>query len=141
MAIFLSRTAAVLGVALPSGESQGFEDLGGLSVEAVTAINQIRQLGITTGTSPTTFDPYGVVNRWQMAMFLTRLHPIVGGILPAGADQGFTDLAGLSLEAVLAINQLAELGITLGTAPGSYSPANAVVREQMASFLARLIRL
>ena len=141
MAIFLARTAAALGVVLPSGESQGFEDLGGISTEAITAINQIRQLGITTGTSPTTFDPNGVVNRWQMALFLARLHPIVGGILPAGADHGFTDLAGVSAEAVTAINQLAELGITLGTAPGSYSPTNPVVREQMASFLARLIRL
>jgi SpoIID/LytB domain protein len=141
MAIFLARTAAVLGVALPPGAGQGFEDLGGLSVEAVTAINQIRQLGITTGTTATTFDPNGVVNRWQMALFLTRLHPLAGGILPAGADQGFTDLTGLSAEAVTAVNQLAELGVTLGTAPGSYSPSNPVAREQMASFLARLIRI
>ncbi|HUP17712.1 MAG TPA: SpoIID/LytB domain-containing protein [Acidimicrobiia bacterium] len=141
MAIFLARTAAVLGVALPPGASQGFEDLGGLSVEAVTAINQIRQLGITTGTTATTFDPNGVVSRWQMALFLTRLHPQVGGVLPAGADQGFTDLTGLSPEAITAVNQLAELGITLGTAPGLYSPSNPVAREQMASFLARLIRI
>ena len=141
MAIFLARTAAVLGVVLPPGASQGFVDLGGLSVEAVTAINQIRQLGITTGTTATTFDPNGVVNRWQMALFLTRLHPQVGGVLPAGADQGFTDLTGLSPEAITAVNQLAELGITLGTAPGSFSPSNPVAREQMASFLARLIRI
>lgn len=141
MAIFLARTAAVLGVVLPPGASQGFEDLGGLSVEAVTAINQIRQLGITTGTTPTTFDPNGLVNRWQMALFLTRLHPITGGVLPAGSDHGFTDLTGLSPEAVIAINQLAELGITLGTTPTTYSPTNPVAREQMASFLARLIRI
>jgi stage II sporulation protein D (peptidoglycan lytic transglycosylase) len=141
MAIFLARTAAALGVVLPAGASQGFVDLDGLSVETVTAINQIRQLGITTGTTATTFDPYGVVNRWQMALFLTRLHPIAGGTLPAGADRGFTDLAGLSSEAVTAVNQLAELGITLGTGPGTYSPSNPVARDQMASFLARLIRI
>ena len=141
MAIFLARTAAVLGVALPPAAPQGFEDLGGLSVEAVTAINQIRQLGITAGTTPTTFEPHGVVNRWQMALFLTRLHPLAGGALPAGTDQGFSDLLGLSPEAITAVNQLAELGITLGTAPGAFSPSNPVVREQMASFLARLIRI
>ena len=39
------------------------------------------------------------------------------------------------------MNRLPELGITLGTAPGSYSPSNPVAREQMASFLARLIRI
>ena len=141
MAIFLARTAAVLGVGLPAGGAQGFEDLGGLSVEAVTAINQIRQLGITTGTTATTFDPYGVVNRWQMALFLTRLHPMVGGTLPPDPGNGFTDLTGLAPEAITAVNQLAALGITLGTGPGLYSPSNPVAREQMASFLARLIRL
>jgi len=140
MAIFLARTAAALGVVMPPGANQGFADLGGLSVEAATAINQIRQLGITTGITPTTFDPNGVVNRWQMALFLTRLHTVTGGSLPVGSD-AFTDLTAMSPEAVTAINQLAALGITLGTAPGSYSPSNPVAREQMASFLARLIRI
>ncbi|MGH8928593.1 MAG: SpoIID/LytB domain-containing protein [Acidimicrobiia bacterium] len=141
MAIFLARTATALGVALPPGADQGFTDLGGLSTEAVASINQIRQLGITTGTSATTFDPNGVVSRWQMALFLTRLHSVSGGALPAAGDFGFTDLTGLSAEAVTAVNQLAALEVTLGTGPGTYSPANQVLREQMASFLARLIRL
>jgi SpoIID/LytB domain protein len=141
MAVFLARTAAALGVVLPPGANQGFTDIGGLSLEASTAINQIRQLGITTGTTATTFDPDGVVNRWQMALFLTRLHGVSGGILPSAADAGFTDLAGMSPEAVAAINQLAALSITLGTAPGTYSPTVPVAREQMASFLARLIRI
>jgi hypothetical protein len=29
-------------------------------------------LGITTGTTPTTYDPTGTVNRLQMAAFLSR---------------------------------------------------------------------
>ncbi|HSL26904.1 MAG TPA: SpoIID/LytB domain-containing protein [Acidimicrobiia bacterium] len=141
MAIFLARTATTLGVVLPAGADQGFADLGGLSTEAVTAINQVRLLGITAGTSPTTFDPYSAVSRWQMALFLMRLYGVTGRAAPAAADFGFSDLGGLSAEAVTAINQIAALGITAGTGPGVYSPANPVAREQMASFLARLIRL
>jgi hypothetical protein len=61
--------------------------------------------------------------------------------MPPGAPQGFTDITDLPPATILAINQLAELGVTAGTTPTTYSPANDVLREQMASFLARLIRL
>ena len=75
-----------------------------------------------------------------MALFLTRLYTAAGAGLPAGGS-GFSDLAGLSPEAVTAINQLSALGISTGTGGGNFSPTNVVTREQMASFLARLIRL
>jgi hypothetical protein len=140
MAIFLVRTATALGVAVPAPVPQGFGDLGGLSQEAVDAINQVKQLGITTGTSATTYAPNEGVSRWQMALFLTRLYTAAGASLPAGGG-GFSDLAGLSPEAVTAINQLAALQISAGTGGGNFSPASEVTREQMASFLARLIRL
>jgi SpoIID/LytB domain protein len=141
MALFLVRTAEVVGVQLGDGSDQGFADLSGLSPEAVTAINRLRQLGVTTGTSPTTFDPNSIVNRWQMAHFLTRLHSVVGFELPVGSDHGFTDLNGLQVATVTAINQLADLTITAGTSPTTYSPKADVTREQMATFLARLIRV
>nr|NIR36948.1 S-layer homology domain-containing protein [Actinomycetota bacterium]NIS35415.1 S-layer homology domain-containing protein [Actinomycetota bacterium]NIT95634.1 S-layer homology domain-containing protein [Actinomycetota bacterium]NIU19327.1 S-layer homology domain-containing protein [Actinomycetota bacterium]NIU66485.1 S-layer homology domain-containing protein [Actinomycetota bacterium] len=35
---------------------------------------------------------------------------------------------------------LADLAITTGTGPDTYSPADPVTREQMAAFLARLLR-
>jgi hypothetical protein len=76
-----------------------------------------------------------------MALFLMRLHGLTGFAVPSGESQGFTDLAGHGESTVLAINQLAQLTITSGTSPGTYSPALDVSREQMASFLARLIRL
>ena len=75
-----------------------------------------------------------------MALFLTRLYSAAGASLPDGASS-FGDLGGLSPEATTAIGQLAKLQITSGTASGVFSPANAVTREQMGSFLARLIRL
>ena len=140
MAIFLVRTATALGMAVPAPVPQGFGDLGGLGQQAVDAINQVKQLGITAGTSATTYGPHDNVSRWQMALFLTRLYTAAGASLPTGGG-GFSDLAGLSPEAVTAINQLAALQISTGTGGGNFSPTTVVTREQMASFLARLIRL
>jgi SpoIID/LytB domain protein len=139
MALFLTRTAPLLGIDVPVSQP-GFTDLAGLSNEAVSAIGSLQALGVTSGTTATTYSPAAPVTRWQMALFLTRLHAL-GFELPPGAPTGFTDITDLTPETILAINQLAELGVTAGTTPTTYSPANDVLREQMASFLARLIRL
>lgn len=72
MALFLARTVYASAADLPDGTDQGFADIGILPAQSQQAINQMRQLGITSGTSPTTFDPSGVVNRQQMASFLAR---------------------------------------------------------------------
>jgi SpoIID/LytB domain protein len=141
MAIFLVKTASVMGVSLPDGADQGFADLGGLSEIAVTSINRLRQLGITDGVAPGRFDPHATVTRWQMAIFLIRLHQGLGYDVPTGGDRGFTDLAGLDPSWVTAINQLADLGITSGTGDGStFSPKATVSREQMATFLMRMLQ-
>lgn len=140
MAVFLIRTAQALGIAVPAPVPQGFTDLSGMALSTIDAINQLKQLGITSGTTPTTFAPNASVSRWQMAHFLTRLFATAGGT-PAGGTPSFSDLAGLSPETIAAIGQLASLGITLGTGPGIFGPNDVVTREQMATFLTRLIRL
>ncbi|MGH8928579.1 MAG: PKD domain-containing protein, partial [Acidimicrobiia bacterium] len=55
----------------------------------------------------------------------------------SGAPPSFTDLAGLSDEAVHAIDCLAAYLITTGTGPGTFSPHDQVARWQMAAFLIR----
>jgi hypothetical protein len=72
-----------------------------------------------------------------MALFLTRLNHAMTGSLPSGADQGFQDIASLPDVTRTAINQLAQLSITSGTAPGAFDPFGLVTREQMASFIMR----
>ena len=74
-----------------------------------------------------------------MALFLTRQAVDHGVTLPSGADQGFTDLTGLSAEAVTAINQLAQLNITKGTSATTFDPNGNVGRWQMALFITRLV--
>jgi hypothetical protein len=114
-----------------------FTDTNGLA--AAESIGAISQMDVTRGVGDDRFDPYGAVPRWQMALFLTRAFEAVGNELPAAADQGFTDIAGTTPEARTAIDQLAMLGITRGTGPATFSPDQAVTREQMASFVARLL--
>ena len=55
--------------------------------------------------------------------------------LPSG-DLRVSSTFGETPEAQLAINQLAQLGITKGTGPDTFSPGERVTREQMASFVA-----
>ncbi len=151
MALFITRqvTAHGLGSALPAGADQGFTDLGGVPAAAVTAINQIAELGISTGTSATTFDPFATVERWQMALFLARTIDIAiddnsatdddANNMPDGSDQGFTDLTGVPAAAVTAINQIAQLDVADGTTATTFDPFAAVERWAMALFLARTL--
>lgn len=138
MALFMTRTLDLVWM-LPTGGDQGFRDTGGLSDSAQIAINQVRQLDITTGTSPSSYSPHDPVSRWQMALFLTRLVSATGTSLPSGADQGFKDISHLDARTRTAINQVRQLGITFGTSADTYSPDYPVTRDQMASFLARTL--
>jgi hypothetical protein len=139
MALFLVRQAASHGMTVPAPVGQGFTDLGGLSSEARDAVNQLAQLGITLGTSETTFSPDDDVTRWQMALFITRLLAGSGVALPAATDQGFQDLDGLSVSAQNAIDQLAVLGIGQGTSDTTFSPYAETLRWHMALFLTRAL--
>ena len=135
MALFLTRLHSVAGFSLPDGSDQGFADIADLPPDFQLAINQLSQLGITQGTSPTVFDPGATVTRWQMALFLTRLLVAEGVLLPDGSDQGFTDIAGLPPEYQIAINQLRQMNVTVQV--GEYHPGVVMPRDQLASFLSR----
>ena len=85
----------------------------------------------------TTYSPDDSVARWAMALYITRAHAPAGGTLGAGVDQGFTDISGKSAEIQLAINQIAELGITVGKTATTFAPDDNVTREEMAMFIER----
>ena len=60
---------------LKNGRASGnspFTDIGEVSVSAHKAIRDIFELGVTTGTTATTFSPENPVSRAQMAAFITR---------------------------------------------------------------------
>jgi hypothetical protein len=99
----------------------------------VDAVHWLHGAGITTGTSPTTFDPEDFITRGQMATFLWRL---CGEITPSDTS-GFTDVpAGAYFSRAVA--WLAQTGITTGTSPTTFSPDDNITRGEMAAFLQRL---
>lgn len=116
-----------------------FSDLGGLSQEVTDAVDCLVFFEVAKGTSTSTFSPLDDVSRWQMALFLTRQARVQGLTLPDGADQGFEDIGAYPASTQLAINQLAQMGVTVGTSPGFFSPSQTVSRWQMALFLARYL--
>ena len=119
--------------------SSGFEDVP-MSHANAGDIDCIAYYGITKGTSATTYSPLMSVTREHMALFLTRLAGLVGiDVVSDPDDAGFTDIGDLSAESQTAVNQLADLGITMGTSATTYSPADSVTRGQMALFISRLM--
>jgi hypothetical protein len=74
-----------------------------------------------------------------MARFLANaVERVTGTPLPADADL-FSDDDGSPFE--LDINRVAGAGLTGGRPDGSYDPRGQVARDQMGSFLARLLDL
>ena len=73
MALFLVRLAELVGIDVPDAGDTGFSDTAELTGESQDAISQLRQLGITQGTSATTYSPADTVTRGQMALFIARL--------------------------------------------------------------------
>lgn len=133
MASFLAR-AMERATELPSPSPQVFRD-----VEGSTHVDRIRQLaeaGIVQGTTTETYSPGLSVSRGQMATFLVRAVEHIRGELPASADH-FTDDGGNPHEDNL--NKAAEAGFVSGTTSSTAAPSASVRRDQMASFVARML--
>ena len=115
----------------------GYTDIATVSDDNQLAINCISDYGLAQGTSDTTYNPTGGVNRSQMALFLSRYADYAGLELDT-SDAGFTDISGEGAEAQAAINAVANLGIAAGKTDTTYAPGDGVSRAQMASFINRL---
>ena len=89
-----------------------FTDVAGDPNEADIA--RIAGLGITKGTTPTTYSPDDPVIRGHMALFLTRLYKVVTGSDAPTGDTEFTDIGWRSAEQQIAIGQIFALGVTTG---------------------------
>ena len=149
MALYLTRFLSESGYTLGSGADQGFTDISGESAAIQTAINQIKQAGVTTGTTATTYSPADNVTREQMAMFIERslalLRPGPGGsngvaalvkinAAAASTTYNYTDIdAGVTFEGHNAIVELFQLGVT-GETPAigdTYRPLADITRLEI----------
>ncbi|MBW3658820.1 MAG: S-layer homology domain-containing protein [Actinobacteria bacterium] len=120
--------------ACPAGEvpDPGFSDDAGFAEDA---IHCIVWYGVAGGTSGSTYSPEALVGRGAMAKFIANVLAAGDVALPAEPADAFEDDENSPFEHF--INQLAELGVVDGTSETTYEPANAVRRDQMASYLAR----
>lgn len=116
----------------PTEAPAAFSDTAGHTHEA--NIEKVAAAGIAGGYPDGTFRPDEPVTRGQMATFLAA-----GYDLPPADSPTFSDISGDTHEAN--IKAVAAAGIATGHPDGTYRPANAVTRGQMAAFLARAEQL
>lgn len=117
-----------------------FTDISSLPTITQNYIAEIYQLGLTAGTSATTFSPAMFVDRAQTAVFLVKLYTLATKLNPPVVNTPFTDLndPGTSYARDW-VAKLYGLKITAGISNTLYGPSQLVTREQMATFISNTI--
>ncbi|MGE8080445.1 bifunctional 2',3'-cyclic-nucleotide 2'-phosphodiesterase/3'-nucleotidase [Peribacillus loiseleuriae] len=108
-----------------------FKDVSGELAKEVAAAFEA---GITTGTTPTTFDPNKPISRSQMATMLIRAYEVKNGKGTKAEQTQFTDVAALSTETKAAIQKAFELKLIQGYGK-EFKPANKATRAQAAKVI------
>jgi hypothetical protein len=150
MASFIVQALEAAGYTLPPVSDQGFTDIGGNAHEA--NIQRLAAAGITSGKTPTTYAPAELVKRDQMASFLVQAAEFafaersgtadgVGEILAPLGAMAFPDVPPANIHFDNVNTAALVLGLADGRSTGLYDPSEFVTREQMASFLVRLVDL
>jgi hypothetical protein len=141
MASFIARLVERSGGGLPAASRDHFRD-DDTSVHQ-DSINRLAEAGIVLGKSDGAYDPKAGVTRAQMAAFLVRAYDYRAAQAgrPALISTGdyFDDDSTSPLQPQ--INNAAAAGFTGGFGDGTYRPNDGVKRDQMGSFLARVLDL
>jgi hypothetical protein len=137
MASFLARLVQASGGSLPAGSPDVFPDDEGSVHEE--DINALAAVGVIRGLDSGSFGPAQEVSRAQMASFIVRTYEYrTGSSLSSDADF-FEDDEGSAHEEN--INRTATHGLSAGVGARQFEPGLPVRRNQMASFLVRLLDL
>lgn len=130
-ALALKLYEKVTGRTAPSSSSNPFTDTS--NPEVVKAY----QLGITTGTSDTTFDPKNLTNREQVATMLSRAMRIMApdnDFSTTGAPE-FTDSSDISSWALEHVKFMSKAGIIKGT-NGKFMPRATTAAQEASGYAA-----
>ncbi len=124
-------SAGVMAVAAATVGDTGFSDVDAGSWYA-DAVEYVRENGLMSGITATTFNPEGTTSRGQIAAILYRAaeSPAVSG----GTD--FSDVEETAYYAD-AIRWASANGVVTGYADGTFRPDAPVTRQQMAAILWR----
>lgn len=137
MASMLARTLTTIGADLPEQPASVFADVAGTT--HAHEIDQLAELGILVGRGDDTYGPGLPVSRAQMAALLVRTFEYGGGLQLEAPHDYFSDDDATTHEP--AINAAALAGLTTGVGDGTFNPAADLRRDQMATFVARLLDL
>ena len=138
-ASFMVRTMRAADAQLPAPSDQGFTDISG-NVHADN-INILAETGVTLGTSATTYSPRMRLRRDQIASFVLRAVAYIEDVPLTNLQRNsgpFTDVPASNVHAPN-INGARGLNLTIGRTAGTFEPATLTRRDQMASFLVRLL--
>lgn len=141
MASFIVRVVEYTGGMLADRPGDHFTDDDGTLQHK--DIDRLAEAGIVVGKAPGRFEPQATVTRAQMAVFLTRAYDFRAAeegqpLLPRGGDHfADDDTSPLRPE----IDKAAAAGFAGGYGDGTYRPGEEVRRDQMASFLTRVLDL
>ena len=113
----------------PDAEEHEFTDV--TDDEQEPAISWMANIGITTGTSPTTFSPDDTLTRGQIAAFLWRLEG-----RPSAAPHSFVDVTASWQQGP--VSWMATSGITTGTTSTTFSPDRTLTPRPSDHILASL---
>ena len=98
------------------------------------AVRYAGEKGFFSGTSATTFEPYGTMTRGMFVTVLGRMAGVNAGDYTGGT--GFSDVPETAYYAPY-VAWAARYGITGGTGDGKFSPNAFINRQQMAAFFVR----
>ena len=136
MATFLANSVDISGGTLPEAQRDYFADDDGSPHER--SINRLAAVGVVSGKGGG-YAPNELVTRAQMATFLVRAVKLRTGVALTSTVDWFPDDDASPHQP--SINAAAGAGLASGAGSGGYAPEASVRRDQMASFLARVLEL
>lgn len=128
-----------MGLPLDGAPDPGFTDFkkgDGFYTEVAEAVERGIIQGKVAKDGSHYFDPKGSLTRSQLALILTRAYDIPLDRL----DVSFKDVTP-TMEAKLAINALANAGISFGYEDGTFRPYSTITRQEFAALLARTVNV
>lgn len=148
MATFIVQALEAAGYTLPAATDQGFTDIAGNTHQ--DNINRLAAAGVTSGKTATTYAPRELVRRDQMASFMVQAAKFAFTERAGGGDVGdlsspdappFGDVTPANVHYANVNTAAQVLGLAAGRSTALYAPAELTQRQQMATFLVRLVDL